>query len=350
MPRITAAEFEKTLKKGLPPKDRLPVYFLYGMAAARVQSAAEAVKDAILPSMGGADNLHRIIKLGSKTEETDAREVVARLNTVSMFGGGSLMLVGPLESLPKESAEPLAAYAANPNPQSTLVVCAAAEKKETIKSLEDSPFAAVAAKTGLVVRFDSLTGAALSKWVADRLAEQGVAADGDAAAMLAEYSGGQSARLAAEIDKAAAYAGFSGRLSAQDVEQIIPDGRTPQVWSLTGAFLARDLRASASAMDQLLADGAEPQMILKTLALEVGKATAARDVKRRGGSPEELAGIIGEPPFTVRTAWEKAGIWDTGRAHAALTAILKAQMDMMTAQVSAETAMETMLLACMDRP
>ena len=350
MPRIAAAEFEKTLKKGLQPKDRLPVYFLYGMAAARVQAAAEALKDAFLPSLGGADNLHRILKLGAKTEETDAREVVARLNTVSMFGGGSFMLVGPLESLPKESSEPLAAYAADPNPQSMLVVTAATDRKETVKSLEDSSFAAAAAKTGAVIRFDNLSGASLAKWVAERLAEQGVAADSQAAAMMAEFCGGQTARLAMEVDKAAAYAGFSGRLSAKDVEQIIPDGRTEQVWSLTGAFLAGDMRASVSAMAQLLADGTEPQMILKTLALEVGKAAAAWDMKRRGGSAEDLAGIIGEPSFTLRTAWERSGPWDAGRAHAALSAILKAQMDMMTAQVSAETAMEAMLMACMNRP
>jgi DNA polymerase III delta subunit len=347
MARATAAEFEKGLKKGLLPKDRLAVYFLYGSGAARIQAAAEALKASFLPGMGGPESFFRVIKLGGKPEETDVRGVVAQLNTVSMFGSGKLVWVGPLESLPKDLAEPLAAYAANPNPQSTLILTILAEKRENIKSLEDSPFAAAAALAGAVVRFDKMSEANLAKWAAARLAELGVEASSAASAMMAELCGNQTGRLAMEIEKVAAYAGYSGKLAAGDVEEIMADQRMEEVWSLTAAFCGGDLRRSQEALTELLANGAEPQVILKTLALEVSKSAAAWDLKRRRGSAEEFYTLMGENPFSLRQAWEREERWDAARAHKALAAILKAQMDMMTAQVSPETALETMLLTAM---
>ena len=344
MARIGAAEFEKALAKGALAKNPLPVYFLYGPDSARIHAAAEGIKKSFQEITSGPDNYFRIMSLGDGPEETDVRDAIVGLNTVSMFGGGKLAWIGPVTSLPKNVLEPLASYANNPNPQSILVMTAALEKKDQLKAVEESRFYAEVEKNGAVIRFERMREQDLAQWAAKKLAELGVKADPAATALMVEYSGKDMARLAMEIEKAAAYAGYQGSLTALDAEESMVDQRMEKVWGFTEAFCYGNLARSQATLRDLLDNGSEPQVILKTLSLEVMKFASAADLKSKGGSQDEFRSLMGENPYALRTAWEKGGMWSLRKAHITLKAVLKAQMDIMTAGTSADTALETMLL------
>ncbi|MDH5510504.1 MAG: DNA polymerase III subunit delta [Nitrospinota bacterium] len=344
MARIAASEFEKALAKGSISKNPLPLYFLYGPDASRIHAAAEDIKKSLKEKTGGPENYFRIMNLGDGPDDTSVREAIAGLNTVSMFGGGKLLWVGPMSSLPKQIIEPLAAYAQDPNPQSTLVMTAAVERKDQLKAVESSSFYAAAEKNGAVVRFEKMREKDLALWVSKKLVELGVKVKPEAAAQMVEFCGKDMARLGMEIEKAAAWAGYKGSLSSLDVEESMVDLRMEKVWGFTDAFCSGNLVRSHATLRDLLDNGSEPQVILKTLTLEVMKFAAAADMKSRSGAQEEFCALMGENPYALRAAWEKGKMWTTQRAQTALKAILKAQMDMMIAGAPADAALEAMLL------
>ncbi|MDH5755842.1 MAG: DNA polymerase III subunit delta [Nitrospinota bacterium] len=349
MARITASELEKALAKGSIVNNPLPVYFLYGPDMARIHSAATAIKNAFEERVGGPDNIFRILSLGDGPEETNVREAIAGLNTVSMFGSGKLMWIGPLAGLPKDVIGPLATYANDPNTQSILLLTVCLEKNEQIKVLEQSELFTAAAKNGVAARFEKMRDRELAVWASGKLAELGVKVDNNAVALMVEFCGKDMARLGVEVEKAAAYVGYKGKLTTLDVEESMVDIRMEKVWGFTDAFMAGNPSKCQMVLNDLLAHGAEPQLILKTLSLEVMKYAAAADFRRNGGSQDQFKAIMGENPFALRSAWEHGMKWDLPKAHTVLKAILKAQMDMMTSGVPAETALEAMLLSGMPK-
>ncbi|MDH5638467.1 MAG: DNA polymerase III subunit delta [Nitrospinota bacterium] len=344
MARIAASEFEKAQAKGSVSKNPLSLYFLYGPDSSRIHAAAEEIKKSLTDKTGEEGDYFRIMNLGDGPDDTSVQEVIAGLNTVSMFGGGKLFWIGPVSSLPKHIIEPLAAYAQDPNPQSTLVMTAALGRKDQLKAVESSSFYAAVEKNGAVVRFEKMREKDLALWASRKLAELGVKAKPEAAALMAEFCGKDMARLAMEIEKVAAYAGYTGSLTALDVEESMVDMRMEKVWGFTDAFCSGNMVKSHATLQDLLDNGSEPQVILKTLSLEVMKFAAAADLKSKGGTQQEFCALMGENPYALRAAWEKGKMWTTQRAQTALKAILKAQMDMMIAGAPKDAALEAMLL------
>ncbi|MBI4099073.1 DNA polymerase III subunit delta [Candidatus Parcubacteria bacterium] len=147
--------------------------------------------------------------------------------------------------------------------------CAGALKK-------DSDFEKLAARRSVQAEsFDSLEGPAVKRWVAKYVSERGAAIEPAAVAALVDTAGNDTWRLAAELEKLAAYC--EGRpITAADVAVLVARPEMPQTFALADAVARRDRARALELLHQHLAAGDSPQALvgmigyaLRTLLLVV---------------------------------------------------------------------------------
>jgi DNA polymerase-3 subunit delta len=314
----------------------------------RLNTAAVKIKDLFLAHVGGEGNYFRYNNIGSGPDDATAMEVVAQLNTISMFGGGKVVWVGTLESPPKkEEAEALASYAKNPNPQCSLIVtiCVNGWKKEALASFEKSALATSFSQNGVAVKLAPLNANELVKWAQSRFRERSCQIGTEPARRLVELADNDMDRLAGEIEKVSLYAGEGNDVTLDMVEEITGDHRAKSVWDFLGHFRNKNLKGSIQAMESLMAQNLPSQMILKMLTGEIMKIGAAQESKRRHESVDFHAGAMGMPSYMVKDSWAIADKWSPKQVKTALRATLDASMSQMTAGVEPAVALTAMILA-----
>ncbi len=346
MARITSDKFAGLLKNGDIIKRRDAVYLLYGKEPKRISEAAHALKNAIIPELGGEDNYFRYLKAGTEPDEADIRDVIAQLNTVSMFGGGKLVWLGLVNKVDRQMAEPLISYAKNPNPQSTLIITVSVPKEswDALAAFEKSAFLKELTAFATVVRFSTPNRNELNKWLLSRMHSSGLSIGHEAAALLIELCGHDSDRLDGEIVKLTAYAGDKKEVTLEDVEEAVGDYRTENIWGLTKAFGRLDLGEAQAALSNLLENNTPAQAILKILTIEIMRIAAALDHRLHGRNFSSFCAELGSGPFPLKDAWANSDKWTPDLARRSLRGALKAYMDIMRGGVSPETSLQAMLV------
>jgi DNA polymerase III delta subunit len=350
MAKITSEVLAKQLKNGDIGKKRNAVYLLYGAEPGRISDAANALKKALLPNLGSDDDYFRYLQTGTGSEETDIRDVIAQLNTVSMFGGGKLVWLGHLDKIDKVTEEPLLSYCKDPNPQSALIITIVFDKESwgnPVAKFGKSSFFKEMVKTSVVVLLKAPEKKDLPRWVTSRLSAKELTIEHDAVDLLIELCGHDTTRLATEIVKLSDYVDGQTEVTIDDVEVTVGDFRTEKIWGLTNALGRLDNAGAHAALLNLLENNTPAQVILKILTTEIMRIAAALDCRLRGESFNTFCAELGGLPYPLKIVWAnsegKTG-WTPELAQRGLRATLKAYMDIMKGGVSPETGLHAMLL------
>lgn len=120
------------------------------------------------------------------------------------------------------------------------------------------------------------------------LAGTGKSLDARAEAALAERVGADARALASEVAKLVAYAGARARISAADVEAVVPRVASDPFFALGNAVEARDLPRALAVLDRSLADGASPFQLLQALAGTVRRLVVERERARKAAGERRL--------------------------------------------------------------
>lgn len=151
----------------------------------------------------------------------------------------------------------LAAYLADPNPQTSLVLVLTGENKKLVDT---------AKKAGATVIDPSPPSQARARtdWLADRLKTAPVRLDRQAAARLGEHLGEDLGRLPGILEVLAAAHGEGAKITAADLDPVlgIEGGGAP--WDLTDAIDRGDTSAALHQLHRLL-HGRHPFVVLSSL-------------------------------------------------------------------------------------
>jgi DNA polymerase-3 subunit delta len=170
-----------------------------------------------------------------------------------------------------------------------------------------------------------LEGAAARSWIAETLRAQGVAADADALAWLAEHLGADHAVMAAELEKAALFAGAAGRLDLAAAQESVGDVAEASLEDALFAATEGDTPAADRALALAMAQGANPVGVLRAALLHLQRLhRAALEIAH--GADAEAAMRQARPPVFFRRApaFRRAlGLWPA----AALVPVLQQFLD-----------------------
>ncbi len=223
-------------------------------------------------------------------------EIVGRASTMPMLAERQVIFADGAESVERlgedardEILETLAAYFDSPAPFTLLVIEASAlDRRQTFfKLLNDR---------ALIVEL-SIGGESAATLAAQMARDLGAEIDANAAALLAEILNGEPARMHVELEKLAAFVQpprGSGRITQQDVQELVVAARRNTVWQLADMLVSRNRNEALRFLDNLLREGEEPAGIVGALAWTYRKLIEAREL------PAHTPGYQAARPLQMR--------------------------------------------------
>jgi DNA polymerase III delta subunit len=261
-------------------------------------------------------------------------QIVERLSTPVMFGGGTLAVVsnvGPLirRNEHRDALVDAIGTLAPGNAIAFVESTPSGTKGPPQKRLAD----AISAAGGIVREFRAPKAGELSAFIEAEARERGVALGAGAAKELAARIGGfvtqgdaerrhQSRVAATELDKLALYKP-GGYVEVDDVRALVPEAVPDSVWAFTDAIGERRVARASELLDRLLDTTPEP-VILNVLHRRIRELLEVAD---RVAAGEALPAIgramkIGSE-FRVRNLAAQARTWTVRDLHAALDGLLE---------------------------
>lgn len=219
-----------------------------------------------------------VARLSAREDGWEA--ILERASTLPMFAPRQVVIVsdaGTLEKLGEDRREKilksLEDYLENPSSLTILIL-----EAEALDGRQK--FSKVLHQRALVV---ALTiGAESASALASQMAKElGVALDPDAASLLADILNSEPARIHIELEKLAAYAGETRRITRGDIEALVVAARKNTVWQLADMIATRNRAAAFAFLENLLREGDEPIAIVGALAWMYRKLIEARALPSR---------------------------------------------------------------------
>jgi DNA polymerase-3 subunit delta len=250
--------------------------------------------------------------------EVEVSTVVNAALTLPVQAAFRLVIVRGCQALAARGADALARYAAAPNPNACLLLLAdeplgaSRDRKHPHWLLEVVPAAAV-------VEVAPRRGRVLEEWLRQRAAADGLTVSEEAAHLLVQWVGDDSAALLGEARKAALAGGPANvTVGVNEVAAVVGEHRLRGMFDLIRAIERRELGLALRTLEQLLAVE-DAMLVLAALGREVRTALLVHECRGRGQSVEQIARVLRRPPGAVEAVIAAIA----GRSAGALTARLE---------------------------
>lgn len=102
-----------------------------------------------------------------------------------------------------------------------------------------------------------------------------------------------------ELEKLAAYKGFAGTITPNDVTALVSRTAEAKVFDVTDALSQRNRERALFHLQELWQDGDEPLMVLSVVAKHFRQLLLAREMLDEGMIPDDVAQAIGGHPYVA---------------------------------------------------
>ena len=206
----------------------------------------------------------------------------------------------------------------------------------------------------------------LAEFINQQLRQAKKTIEPQAREMILLRAGNELRTLRQEINKLLLLVGERGAIRAQDVEAIFTDRGQGWVFDLTRAIASRDVIAALSELARLMNEGEHPLKLLGTIASEVRRLLAARQLMesdlrgrwRRGMTYAQFQQSVlgqGTPlltrnPYADYMCFQRADDFSVGELHSHMEGIYEADMRLKSSGNTPRLVMERMILSmCLGR-
>lgn len=225
--------------------------------------------------------------------------------TLPVQARARLVAVRHAQALAAKGGEALTAYAADPNPGARLLLLA----DEPLTAVRDRKphWLLSALPPAAIVALAARRGRQLEEWVRHRASAEGLSVSDEAARLLVQFVGDDSALLLGEVRKAALGGGPENRtVGVREVSAVVGEHRVSAVFDLTRAIERQDRALALRTLERLL-ETEEPIPLLAMLTREVRTAWTIREWRARGQSVEQIARILRRPPPAIEAVAAQYG-------------------------------------------
>jgi len=226
---------------------------------------------------------------GYHAGECDAVVLADAIETPSLFGARTLIIVRGVESLDERGQERLAAALDRQAPQVTLAIVArGADMRRR--------FFARCRELATRIPVDHPRPSEMRGFADAFARERGRELREEARELLLECVGRDLLLLASELDKLAA--AVDGRaIDVEDVRRVTAPGREHGNFEVADALCARDAAAAMRLLGCALDEGAQPIALIGALAASLKPLVAGADLVARGRSVDEALRELALPPY-----------------------------------------------------
>jgi DNA polymerase III delta subunit len=264
---------------------------------------------------------------------TTADEIIERVATSTLFGGGTLVVV--VDPAPLMATKPLAvrlvetldAVAPGNGLAFLDAVDGTARRPASLEALRN----AVAAAGGEVREFKAPTRDQMARWIADRARERSIDISPQAAALLAERVGAnvrerdvdrrrQGELAVAELEKLAVYR-LGGQIGSEDVKTLVADAVPGSTWAFLDAVGMRRAGDAAELAERL--DEVPGPVLVVHLHRRIKELIDVADLLEAGAPAAALVRTLKLKPYRAERLAEQARAWTLPELDEALAGLLE---------------------------
>jgi DNA polymerase-3 subunit delta len=303
---------------------------------------AEEVLEKVLAAAVGPDRAESLLVLYGDEKKWD--DVLAAAQTRSLFAPRRAIVVRRAELL-KGDEEAVAAYAADPAPDVTLVLVAAKPDRRR------NPWKKLLPKV-TVHDVAPRRGRALRAYVEQELRGRGLRLASEALDELLAEVGQDLRRLMGEVDKVEAYGGGRREITVDDVAAVLGRGLGQPLYLLSDAFARRDGAASLELVERLLGDGEDGLRLLSTIHRSLRQVRGARAMREARVPRDEIGAKLlpANMQFKLDELLEASRRWGEPDLRRALRALGRADRRLKRGGEAATTLVAAVVESCRGEP
>jgi DNA polymerase-3 subunit delta len=277
-----------------------PVYLVQGAERLFVDQAVRAIVAAV---SGAPDDPMAVTRLDLAEAGRGAREILAAVAAMSLFGPRQVVVVRAAEVLDKraEERDDLARYLEAPRGANPLVLVAGDKLLATTRL-----FKAIK-REGRVVQCEPLKPRDVPSWLMAEARRMGQPFEFPAAKLVADLVGSDLLLLTRAMEQLSLYVGAGAPITSADVETCLAATRAHSVFELVDAVADRQ---TAQALVHLHALFAHREAGLRILAMLVRHFRFLWQVaagRREGWSQAEVVERLKLHPFQAQKLWSQCG-------------------------------------------
>jgi len=302
--------------------DLKPVYLIFGPEELLLERALERLR-ARLGEVADLDfNLDTF-----DGDKALGSEVVAAANTLPFMSERRLVIVRDADRMSTDELNVIADYAADPNPETVLVLVA----EKIAKNLRI--YKAIQAHGG-IAEYKAPAKRDYPRTVVAMFESRGRRVGLDAAEVLVRAVGYDLRKIDTEIDKVIAFSGSETTLSRQEIEEVVSTTAPASIFDFLDALGARDCREALRTLAELLGNGESIYGIEAMTARHMRNLVSVRSLLDRGEAvrPEEVAPVIKAAPWQARNLMRQAQRFAESELIGALRGLAAADAVMKTSR------------------
>ncbi len=328
MPARARKDLEQSLKKGQIE----PFYFLYGAETYLRDQAVRAITEAALQGT----LLREFNDSSFNLLNNDVRDAIAAAEQLPMMSERRVIRLRNFARLREVDEEILLAYLERP--VETSVVIFVGDDIDKRKKFGKKLMAGAGA-----FEFQPLKSNELPAWIKSHLKSINAEIEPQAMSRLIDAASDLST-LTNELNKLAAAALPSGRITAELVDQLVSRSREHMNWDLTDNIVSRNRRAALKVIREFLDDGVEPVLLTGVIAGTFRRMALAKALHSRGASPGEIFSEVRVPQFKQGAYLSMLNRIDSATMSRILKRIAETDLAIKTSKATPSMQME--MLVC----
>jgi DNA polymerase-3 subunit delta len=198
--------------------------------------------------------------------------------------------------------------------------------------------------------FTHPSGHALTRWVYQRVSQEGGRIESQAAQALCTFVGDDLYQLHHEVQKLLAYTNGERAISEEDVRRLTPQARQGSIFDLVDALGRRDGRQAISTYHDLLAMGDHPLGILGMITRQFRLMIQVKELAPQLPTVSALARALHQSPYPIRKILAQSHNYSMEELHTVYHKLLDVDVAIKTGQTEATLALDTLIAGLSGRP
>lgn len=198
-------------------------------------------------------------------------------------------------------------------------------------------------KEGALIEFPPLKGAALARWIQDKLKQQNRQIEEDALDLLLQRSGADLVLLRGELDKLITFLHDQKVIKRSHVEVLTPENVQGNIFNMVDELGRKNAAAALSHFHKMRLQNEPPLRILALVTRHFRLLYHARLLQQQGLAPEKLAAALKVPPFAATRLLQQLPNFSDQALPAIIAHLREVDLRIKTGLLPGEEALEQLL-------
>jgi len=309
-----------------------PVLYLFGSETFLRDQSLSRIREQYVDS-ATADFNYDLVEGGSVT----AHQLMDMANAMPTFSDWRLVVIREAHKLAAAELDQLLPYLKDPSP-TTLLVFVGEKIDRRKKFFQDFK------KHGALIEFKPLYENQIPAFVSDQAKQLEMRMTEAAMAMFCRRVGTSLQEISTEISKLSTYLGGGGLADVADIEAIVSESRSENVFKLTDAIGEHRTRDALQLVRKLLEDGEAPLMIVAMITRYYRQLWSACELLRKNSARGEMTKKIGINPYFLDGLLAQARKSSPRHCRAAFERLLEVDLSLKSSGAHPSALLDRLLL------